>query len=329
MEIQPLISIIVPVYHTVAYLPSCVGSIQAQTYRNLEILLVDDGSTDGSGQLCEELAQKDARIRVLHQENGGASAARNRGIAAAKGAYLGFVDSDDEISPDMYELLYRALTAYRAKAAQAGREERDEDGTRLPDVCTPPEETVCIGAEEFLRELLRHRGDCSFCTKLLPREFFAQDAFPVGVLNEDFGLMIRKLPQLCPLVSLPRRTYRVRYRPGSSTRPGGREPFSRVFSDGVDNADRAAELVAARYPALAPDALRFGVFQRLEYLLHIPVSQMHGGNGKYRQIVGWLRGHWAKAMRNPVLTRKNKLYHTLFAIAPKGIRLLHRAIRRV
>ena len=92
---QPLITIIVPVYKVEDCLGHCVSSIRNQTYTNLEIILVDDGSPDRSGELCDTLAKQDARIRVIHKENGGLSSARNAGIAVAKGDYFGFVDSDD------------------------------------------------------------------------------------------------------------------------------------------------------------------------------------------------------------------------------------------
>ena len=99
---NPLITVIVPVYNIEDYLPRCVHSITAQTYRHLEIILVDDGSTDGTGLLCDRLAEEDERIRVYHKENGGSSSARNLALAHANGEYVGFVDSDDYIAPDMY-----------------------------------------------------------------------------------------------------------------------------------------------------------------------------------------------------------------------------------
>ena len=108
-ETLPLISIIVPVYNVKNYLEKCLQSICGQTYKNLEIILIDDGSSDGSGELCDLFAQRDGRIRVFHQANAGQSAARNRGLAVAQGEFLGFVDSDDWIESDMYEFLYRLL----------------------------------------------------------------------------------------------------------------------------------------------------------------------------------------------------------------------------
>ncbi len=326
---QPLISVIVPVYNILEYLPRCVASITNQTWQNLEILLVNDGSTDGTGALCDELAEKDSRIKVFHKQNGGSSSARNLGIEKAIGEYLGFVDSDDYIEPDMYERLADAALKYDASIVQIGRNEVDEEGNALPDICIPPKETECIDSPTFLKELLMHRGDCSFCTKLIRRECFAQRKFPVGVLNEDFHLLIQMLTGIDRVISLPGYGYHVFYRIGSNTRKENKNNFSRVFADSVDNADVVLDLVKEQYPELVPVAYRFGVFQRLEYLLHIPIGQMERRNRQYREIVGWLRSHWCMAMRNPILTAKNKVYHTLFAIAPKGVRVIHKFLRRL
>ena len=102
---EPTISIIVPVYKTEEYLEKCVDSILAQTFRDFELLLIDDGSPDNCPALCEEAAARDPRIRVIHQKNAGLSAARNTGVEAARGEWIGFVDSDDSIAPEMYETL--------------------------------------------------------------------------------------------------------------------------------------------------------------------------------------------------------------------------------
>lgn len=324
----PLISIIVPVYNVRKYLPRCVRSLQDQTYPQIEILLVDDGSTDATGSLCDRLAKKDPRIRVFHKENGGSSSARNLGILEAKGEYLGFVDSDDYVEPDMYAKLYDAIKQYGVSVAQAGRDEIDPNGGRLPDICIPPEQTVCITAEEFLKELLMHRGDCSFCTKLVKRDVLERQQFPEGVLNEDFHLLVQLLgTKIERIVSLPDRGYHVFYRLGSNSRKEDKETFSRVYADNIDNADMVFRLVKGKYPKLQDIAFRFGIFQRLDYMLHIPISQMTKDNEFYRRVVKYLRKNWAKAMANPILSEKNKAYHTLFAIAPRWIRKAHSKLR--
>lgn len=326
---KELISVIVPIYNTKEYLTRCVESLKAQTYRNLELLLVDDGSTDGSGELADTLAQTDDRIRVLHKPNGGSSSARNLGIREAKGAYLGFVDSDDYVDADMYERLMTAIETYGVRIAQVGRDEITPEGEILPDICIPPEHEECIEAQDFLKELLMHRGDCSFCTKLLDRDLFYREepedcnSFPVGVLNEDFHLLVQLLAVSGKVVSLPGHTYHVFYRVGSNSRKADKNDFSRVFSDNVDNADMVAELVKNKYPELVQIAFRFGIFQRLDYMLHIPVAQMQKENSKYREVVSYLRKNWGASMKNPILTKKNKIYHTFFAVSPRGIRQLH------
>ena len=109
MKKKPLISVIVPVYNVESYLKVCVDSILAQTYENLEIILVDDGSKDSSGKMCDEYAEKDARIKVVHKKNGGVSSARNKGLDVASGEYIGFVDSDDSTKPNMFEILYKNM----------------------------------------------------------------------------------------------------------------------------------------------------------------------------------------------------------------------------
>ena len=122
------ISIIVPVYNIIEYLPRCVESLRKQTYDKIEILLVDDGSTDGTAALCDALAAEDVRIRVFHKQNGGSSSARNLGIQEATGEYLGFVDSDDYVEPDMYERLLHAIETTHLPIAQTGRDEIDPEG---------------------------------------------------------------------------------------------------------------------------------------------------------------------------------------------------------
>lgn len=328
MNKLPLLSVIVPVYNIIEYLPRCVRSITAQTYRNLEILLVDDGSTDGTGALCDELAKEDARIRVLHKENGGSSSARNLGLTVITGEYVGFVDSDDYIEPDMYENLYNAMGG-TFQIAQVGRNEIDEQGNILPDICIPPAEKEEISSEAFMRELLMHRGDCSFCTKLIKRELFEGLEFPVGLLNEDFRLLIQMLTKTAGVVSLPGYKYHVFYRIGSNSRKKDKNDFSRVFADSVDNAGLAEELVQAHYPGLLQVAKRFQIFQRIEYMLHIPIGQMTKENTYYRQVVKYLRTHYFEGLTNPYLTKKNKVYQTLFSMAPRTVRVVHAKIKHL
>lgn len=323
------ISVIVPVYNIKEYLERCVRSICNQSYKNLEIILVDDGSTDGSGDICDRLAKEDDRIRVFHKENGGSSSARNLGIREATGDYLGFIDSDDYIEPDMYELLADGIVRYGLQMSQISRDEIDEKGNHMPDVCIPPGEEWLITAEEMMRELLMHRGDASFCTRLTKKTLFDGLAFPEGKLNEDFYLLIQMLGKVERLVILPKQCYHVFYRIGSNSRTKDKNDFSRVFSDIVENADMAMELVRKQYPKLEQVAFRFGCYQRLDYLLHIPIGQMRRDNAFYRNIVLYLRGKIGQMIGNPHLTKKNKIYLFLLTLAPKTVRQIHAFIKEI
>ena len=323
MKKQPLISIIIPIYNIMDCLEKCVDSCIHQTYENIEILMVDDGSTDGTGELCDKLKEKDERIRVFHKENGGSSSARNLGIEEACGEYLGFVDSDDFISPIMYEELINAILKYDVPIAQVSRDEIDDKGNKLPDVCIPPEKAFLCTSDEFMKELLMHRGDCSFCTKLIKKDLFTDKRFPIGKLNEDFYLLLQMLKEVKGIYILPGQLYHVFYRIGSNTRKKDKNDFSRVFMDIVENADVAQEIVDKHYPHLKEVCIRFGLFQRLDYMLHIPVGQMNQGNDFYVRVKKYLRSHFSDTLKNPYLTKKNKIYLVLLTVAPKSVRFLH------
>lgn len=131
-ENLPLISVIVPVYNVGRFLTPCLDSIMAQTYTNLEILLINDGSTDGSGEVCDSYAEKDPRFRAIHKENGGVSSARNLALELAAGKYIAFVDSDDCIMPDYFEVLYSDLITHNADASFCNYRMVGEMGEEIP-----------------------------------------------------------------------------------------------------------------------------------------------------------------------------------------------------
>ena len=152
---KDLISVIVPVYKVERYLCRCVDSIIAQTYTNLQIILVDDGSPDGSGAICDDYAAKDSRITVIHKKNGGLSDARNAGLVAACGSYIGFVDSDDYIAVDMYEKLYKAIVACNADMSVCNFRYVDENGNNIEERnnALPVKDEVIDGITALTRTL--------------------------------------------------------------------------------------------------------------------------------------------------------------------------------
>ena len=188
---KPLLSIIVPVYKVENYLQKCIDSILAQTFTDFELILVEDGSPDGCPALCDAAAAKDARIRVLHQKNGGLSAARNAGLDVARGEWIGFVDSDDYIAPEMYETLYKAVQSTGADLALCDYAAVDEAG--IP--CLPPYTGLAqriFTGRELLKKATNTMAQPAW-NKLYRRVIFAQLRYPEGKLNEDIFV----LPEVC------------------------------------------------------------------------------------------------------------------------------------
>lgn len=179
-----LISVIVPVYKVEAYLDKCIQSIVDQTYRNLEIILVDDGSPDNCPAMCDAWAAKDSRIKVIHKENGGLSDARNAGMAVATGLYIGFVDSDDYIAPNMYWLLYERLNADGSDIAACGVEMVFEDGSPSRMLTQPG--TCVLTREEAMEAVLRESWlKQPVWYKLYKAALIRDIPFPVGKYHED------------------------------------------------------------------------------------------------------------------------------------------------
>lgn len=185
---EDLISVIVPVYKVEKYLCRCIDSIIAQTYANLQIILVDDGSPDESGAICDYYAAGDSRIKVIHKENGGLSDARNAGLEAACGSYIGFVDSDDYICPDMYEKLYNAVMACNADMAVCNFRYVDENGNDIEERNNAlPVRNEVIAGRTALARTLDDKGwyYVTAWNRLYSRRLIRDIYFPEGKLHED------------------------------------------------------------------------------------------------------------------------------------------------
>lgn len=188
---QKLVSVIVPCYKVERYLPTCVDSLLRQTYRNLEIFLVDDGSPDGSGALCDTYAQRDGRIRVIHKANGGLSDARNVAIDAARGDYIVFVDSDDYVADDYVETLYHLAADNGARIGVALHRCFDEGTHPEPDT-RDGKTTRVMGRDEALADMFYQRDfDTAAWAKIYERSLFDGIRYPKGWLFEDLPTTYR------------------------------------------------------------------------------------------------------------------------------------------
>ena len=250
---KSLISVIVPIYKVEDYLPKCVESIRNQTHSNLEIILVDDGSPDGCGAICDDFAKKDSRIRVIHKENGGLSDARNVGIEVAKGDYLAFVDSDDWLEPDAFEAMLALAEKYDAKMVCAGRYNEDgATGTQSKGLC--PEKEEFVPGKELVRRIFRwDHLDSAAWDKLYARELFQEIRYPVGRVVEDVPTTYHLVLLAGGAAMLPRPIYHYLCREQSITNA----PVSPKSFHGPENAALVYEDIRAAYPELEPDARYF------------------------------------------------------------------------
>lgn len=190
MPNTPLITVIVPVYNVEKYLPRCVDSIINQTYKNLEIILVDDGSTDSSPAICDGYAKKDSRVNVIHKQNGGASSARNTALDIASGDYIGFVDSDDYINHDMYASLLNSIVASGSDMAIC-ESEYVVNGVSDFTACNVGLDCDEISARDFMREIINVSPTMSVLwNKLYKKSVWADVRFPNYKVYEDEAIWL-------------------------------------------------------------------------------------------------------------------------------------------
>lgn len=204
-----MISVIVPVYKVERYLRQCIDSILNQTYRDLEILLIDDGSPDRCGEICEEYARKDDRIRFFHMENNGLSAARNLGLREAKGDYIGFVDSDDWIEPDMYENLLKQLEGNEADISVCGVWKEYRETKCDYSIC----EGVYIGSDAI--RVLICQLTSGVWNRLYKKDCWTGIFFPEKHVYEEIATSYKVFLQAHSISCMPKQFYHYRMRAGS------------------------------------------------------------------------------------------------------------------
>lgn len=188
MDNLELISVIIPVYNVEQYLVRCMNSVLNQTYKNLEIILVDDGSTDNSGIMCDEYAEKDSRVKVIHKSNGGLSSARNAGLDIAKGEYIGFVDSDDWISADMYSMLYELINRGNYDISICGIARTYDSQSNAFYEKSFIEKITEYSSIAFQKKILKVNTQDSnhyAVNKLYSKKVFKNARYPNGLIDED------------------------------------------------------------------------------------------------------------------------------------------------
>lgn len=322
MEQDILISVIVPVYNAEKYLVRCVDSILNQTYRNLEVILVDDGATDSSGSICDEYVARDARVRVVHKGNGGLSSARNAGIDIASGAYLEFVDSDDWLEPDAVESMLQEALTHQVELVLGGRwDVSAATGEKKKGLC--PQSREIISGEEMVRRIFRWENcDSSACDKLFHKRLFREIRFPHGKVVEDVPVMYKIVLDAGRIALLNKPIYNYYHRSGSIS-------YTTVSERNFHFSEHTAEIypyILKNYPQLKQEA-RYLRVRSLVYSVQSVDLASREDYQKFslrcREERRALRKHIVFVLTSAFFGRKEKITDLLLALG------LYRSLRRI
>lgn len=301
MSKLPLISVIVPVYRVEKYLDRCLRSITEQTYRNLEIILVDDGSPDGSGAICDAWAEKDSRIRVIHKENAGAGAARNTGLEVASGEIISMIDSDDYLQVHMYEHLMSMMTE-DVDLAECDICLTEQDDLAMDDGTGA--QTGVYGLEDAMR---LHIRDEIFCqtppNKLYRRSIIGDIRFPEGNLIDDEYFTYRVIGNARKLARSSACMYAYRQQPGSAMH----KPFSLKRLQGLEAKQQRLAYLQQNMPSLVYEA-RFDLFFTAMFVMQSCLRSLKGEElEQARQYVRDLLKQITPLEKNPEASAKKNL----------------------
>ena len=295
------ISVIIPAYNVAPYLERCLDSVIRQTYDDLEIIIVDDGSADSTGRIADRIAETDRRVRVVHQDNRGLGAARNTGLDLATGELLAFVDSDDWLETNAYEVMAGKMEEYGCDVVTCGRNVVEKGGFLHNEYCMEEGELVRPGREIIRRFLMRDGMNMAAWDKLYRAEVFDGIRFPEGFLvSEDFVPIYSVMSRANAVFLSGQPLYNYYRRPGSITT----SPFSERFMGPAVYAPEVAERAREAYPDLCEEADAF----EASALLYV-IDEINKGRGPKRQkerVTGLLRKR--KIYDNPYLARGEKLY---------------------
>lgn len=313
MENTPFLSVIVPVYNVESYLSRCVDSILVQKVDGMEIILVNDGSRDSSGTICDEYARKDSRIRVLHKENGGLSSARNAGLDICRGEYIAFVDSDDWIEPDAYENMLKTARELDVKLVCGGRYDvSSRTGEKKLGLCPP--KTEKISAEELVGRIFTWDNcDSSACDKLYHRSLLENWRFPMGKVCEDVPVMYRIILQTEWVAVYGHPIYNYFHRHGSITTA---TVSDRTFHF-LEHTEVIYPYIRQNHPAIQNQA-RYLRVRALAYSCLILDASDGDSREKYKELYenccAQLRSHFGFLLTSPLFASKERVTNLLLAL---------------
>lgn len=321
-----LVSIVVPIYNIEKYLHRCVDSILRQTYKNIEIILVDDGSPDYCGTICDTYAQIDQRIKVIHKKNGGLSDARNAGIKIATGEYLLFVDSDDWIADNAIESLLNAFEKYTEVDIVAGS---SVDVHEANGELIETKYSVGLGTERLLSKIEAIKDNLlngwAAWNKLYRRELFDGVEFPVGVINEDEAILLHVIDKCRYAVQIGVPTYYYFLRENSITT----SEFSEKKMDWYNNCISNCAYVQENHSELYPEA-QYRLLCCILYLLQFMLLDYNRYEPQIKAITKKVNDEHQSMLSNSYITNKqNKKLKLFLFVAKYRLNGIYSAIYRM
>lgn len=317
---MPTISIIVAVYNVADYVEECVRCLLGQTYRNLEVVIVDDGSSDGSGAICDGLQAADPRVIVVHKDNGGLSDARNAGLRRSSGELVMFVDGDDLVSPDLVEHLYNVLESTGADVSICDPCHM-EDGDAPAYVAHSKVEE--LSAEEAIEEMLYQTSFLfSACAKLFKSSLLDKEEFPVGKLYEDVAVMGRVFDRADLIAYSDAKLYAYRHRADSITT----SRFSVSDLDILEHCRLYEKYADQKSESLRQAALTYRI--NCELRVYLNTGSDAAFLNSRREAVRFILSHWKEVRSNPRARAKLKIALWLFVFARPVLEHVYRFVPR-
>ena len=306
------ISIIVPVYNVEKYLKKCIESILNQVFTEFELILVDDGSTDNSGKICDEYAKKDSRIIVIHKNNGGISSARNNGLDIARGKYIGFVDSDDFIHPMMYKILYREIENNNASVVICKEEKVYSDNFEYKKV--DKYNLQYYNNRDIIEILYEKRETYVFAwNKLYDRELFSDLRYKEGMIYEDEHLTPKILYYSKNIIFIEKELYFYRQRENSTVNSKfSRKKFDKVYAL-EDNTKFFKDLKEKRLFDISEKSY-------LELLIwtHLSaINQLKMDSKSLKELKSTMNHHVISMLNNDLISYKQKIANLIYWINDK------------
>ena len=318
VKMAPTLSVIVPIYNVEKYLKQCLNSLVNQTLSNIEIILVNDGSTDNSEAICQSYAEQDSRIKLFSKPNGGLSDARNFGLQKVTSPVVGFVDSDDYVDLDMFQVLMELKLRSNAEIAVGGVKMVSNDGEEY--LVRAVEGEIIADRHDAMEELLKSkRITNSVCNKIFDITLFDQISFPVGKLYEDEYVTYKLFDRANKVAMTNEVSYYYRSSPNSITH----KPFSEREFDRIDASVIKVGYIDKKYPDLVQYAKRYLVYDCV-----MALSKMKKYKSTYDQITrDNIRKYLGCFMRGDY-SKGTKLFALIAAVSPALAVRLYRTITR-